>query len=138
MNLTHFEPDAALSTTVSRLARVLAERVDPDNEYDCKVAILTTDNDAIDEHGASDIPTGGYDYRYAELGLEIIIHFDANEDCPDIRISRLIDKYSDALDEGETVAHLSHFNGGDGRYHALAFPILDKELTFGVKDPSWA
>lgn len=139
MDLTRVEtPDVPDNSTIARLARIIAERLDPDNEYDCDVSITTAPKDDMYNHSASDIPTGGYEFLYADYGLEITIDFVDNADCPSMPLSNLVRDYSDALDLEHGLQYKSSFNGADGHNYILVFPVLDKEFTCGVTDPSWA
>ena len=139
MDLTTFlTPNVPPKSHVARLARILAERLDPNDEYDCEVAITTTTNDAIENHSANDMPSRGYEYRYTDYGIELTISFTNNTDCPDTRASKLVSDYSDSLDREHGITFMSSFRGSDGYCHALAFPVLDEEFTCGVTNPSWA
>jgi len=139
MNLTEFStPDAPSGTTVSRLARVVSESLDPDDEYDCEVRITTVPNEEVHNHSTNDIPTGGYEYQYEDHGVKITIKFSDNADCPNIRLARMIRRFDDSASLEHGITYRESFSGHDGYCEALAFPIQDKEFTCAVHDPSWA
>lgn len=139
MNLTNFSlTDVTPDSTVGRLARILAERIDPNDEYDCEVSITITENNAIESHPASEIPTRGYEYLYADYGVKITVEFVDNAECPSRKIQDLVREYSESLNREHEISYRASFDGGEGQFNALAFPVHDSEFTCGVTDPSWA
>lgn len=136
MNIVQFDLTAVPTNShIARLARVLAERLDPADEYDFDVSITTVSSDEIDAHPAKDIPMGGYEYRYEDVGLEITLAVEPDSEFRTTTVGRLIRDYSDATTLEHGISHLGSLRGNTSR--SLAFVIIDSEFTCGVTTPSW-